>query len=125
MELPQAMQLAVSRGVAVRAVHAGMRLRARRGWRLDRQKIPFLATLVVFVILYATAGFAYDAFFSPGVAMRRSESGAWQLLHADRSLREERLLAVAASGVEGKAQVYLGSNRTLPIPLGMVMSGCR
>ena len=36
--------------------------------------------------------------FSPGVAMRRAESGAWQIVHADRSLREERLLAVAASG---------------------------
>ncbi len=36
--------------------------------------------------------------FAPGVAMRRSDVGAWQIVHADRSLREERLLAVAASG---------------------------
>ena len=52
-------------------------LRARRGWRLDRQKIPFLATLVVFVILYAAAGFAYDAFFSPGVAINLLNDNAF------------------------------------------------
>lgn len=52
-------------------------LRVRRGWRLDRQKIPFLATLIVFIILYATAGLVYDAFFSPGVAINLINDNAF------------------------------------------------
>jgi len=36
--------------------------------------------------------------FSPGVALRRSEGSAWQIVHAERSLRDKKVLAVAASG---------------------------
>ncbi|MEO6435550.1 MAG: sugar ABC transporter permease YjfF, partial [Tepidisphaeraceae bacterium] len=34
--------------------------------RLDRQKIPFLATLIVCILLYVAAGLLYTGFFSPG-----------------------------------------------------------
>lgn len=36
--------------------------------------------------------------FAAGLAMRREPSGAWQLVHAERSLRERRVLGVSASG---------------------------
>lgn len=36
--------------------------------------------------------------FAPGLAMRRSESGSFQIVHAERALRGNRLLSLAASG---------------------------
>ncbi|MBI2393034.1 MAG: serine/threonine protein kinase [Deltaproteobacteria bacterium] len=36
--------------------------------------------------------------FAPGLAMRRSESGAFQIVHSERALRGSGLLALAASG---------------------------
>ena len=46
-------------------------------WRLDRQKIPFLATLVVCVLLYVAAGMLYEAFFSPGVLVNLVNDSAF------------------------------------------------
>ena len=46
-------------------------------WRLDRQKIPFLATLVVCILLYVAAGMLYEAFFSPGVLVNLVNDSAF------------------------------------------------
>lgn len=36
--------------------------------------------------------------FAPGFAMRRNETGVFQIVHVERQLREQRLLALSASG---------------------------
>ena len=50
---------------------------APRRWRLERQQIPFLATLIVCILLYISAGMMYDAFFSPRVLVNLVNDSAF------------------------------------------------